>query len=362
MMHAAAIQPYATDEARWEAVVSRDPAAEGAFYYGVRSTGIYCRPTCPARRPRRDNVVFFDTAEGAERAGFRACRRCEPGQVSARQQMIARVQHLLDTMEPTPSLARLGEAVGLSPAHLQRAFKRATGLSPREYAAARRGRRLRAGLRNGASVTEAMYDAGYGSPRALYEAAPAELGMSPSAYRRGGQGQRIAYAVTESPLGPLLLAATDRGVCVLRFGADVRVQELRAEFPRATLVHDPAAVAGYTEAVLAYLGGREARLDAPLDVRATAFQQRVWAALREIPYGETRSYSEVARSIGAPSAVRAVARACATNPVALIVPCHRVVRASGDLGGYRWGLERKQALLDRERVRPSATANPGLGT
>ena len=344
-------QSFADDATRWQAVLGRDPAADGVFYYGVRSTGVYCRPTCPSRRPRRDNVAFFGTPEAAERAGFRACQRCHPTAVSAQQQAVARVQHLLETVEPTPSLAELGEAVGLSPQHLQRTFKRTTGLSPKEYTDARRAERLKAGLQNGASVTEALYDAGYGSSRAVYDAAGAHLGMTPSAYRRGGRGERVAYALTDSPLGRLLVAATDRGVCAVRFGEDDGlVRGLQAEFPQATLVADPAAVEPYSRAVLEHLAGRQPRLDLPLDVQASAFAQRVWAALRAIPYGETRSYREVAQMIGAPNAVRAVARACATNPVAVVVPCHRVVRTGGALSGYRWGVERKRALLDRERA------------
>jgi AraC family transcriptional regulator of adaptative response/methylated-DNA-[protein]-cysteine methyltransferase len=339
------------DDARWAAVLARDAAADGTFYYGVRSTGVYCRPSCPARRPRRDRVAFFDTGAAAEAAGYRACRRCRPREVSARQRLVAGVQQLLDTAESPPTLADLSAALGASPTYLQRAFKQATGLTPRQYAAARRAARLRAELRRGATVTEATYEAGYGSSRALYDGAGAELGMRPSAYRAGGRGERIAYAVVESPLGPMLVAATAQGVCALKFGdADALVGELRAEFPEATVVEDAAAVAGHVGVVLEHLAGRRAGLDLPLDVRATAFQERVWAALRAIPYGETRTYREVAEAIGAPRAARAVARACATNPVALVVPCHRVVRGGGALSGYRWGVERKRRLLAQERA------------
>ncbi len=344
-------KPYTDDEARWKAIVDRDVLADSAFYYGVRSTGVYCRPTCPSRRPGRENVVFFDRLEDAERAGFRPCLRCRPDEVTAHQQVVARVQHLLETVEPAPSLAELGRAVGLSPFHLQRIFKRYTGLSPRQYAIVRRAERLKAGLRNGASVTEAMYDAGYGSSRALYDSANEQLGMTPGAYKNGGQGQRIRYALVDTPLGRMLIAATDRGLCALRFGEDsALLQELRAEFPRAPIVRDAQSVEPYVQAVLDYFAGDSPIFDLPLDLRATAFQKRVWEVLRRIPYGQTWTYREVAEMIGQPNAVRAVARACASNPVALVVPCHRVIRKNGALTGYRWGIERKRALLDRERL------------
>src|SRR3954468_9003719 len=259
MMYAPATHPEATVETRWQAGLARDAAADGRFYYGVRSTGGYCRPSCPARRPRREQGAFFDTPEAAERAGFRACRRCAPRTVSADKQVVARVQALLEANDPPPALAALGGAVGLSPSHLQRVFKRATGLSPRQYAAARRAERLKTALRDGSSVTAATYDAGYGSSRALYDAAPAALGMPPRAYRDGGQGERIAYAVADSPVGRVLVAATERGVCAVYFGDDAAlVAALRAEYPRATLVPDPRAVAAPTRAVLDHLAGQTA--------------------------------------------------------------------------------------------------------
>ncbi len=367
--------PRCGDDARWAAVLSRDPAADGRFFYGVKSTGIYCRPTCPSRRPKRSNVVFLETAEQAEREGFRPCLRCRPGEASPRQlseRTVASVRHLLDTMEPAPTLAQLGEAVGLSPYHLQRLFKRVTGLSPKDYAAARRAERLKAGLRRGESVTSALYDAGYGSARALYDRAGERLGMSPGAYRRGGEGMTIRFTVERTPLGLMLLAATPKGICALRFGDAGRfrdgdrfgggerlVAELRDEFPRATLVEDPGEPGGlerYVHAVLAYLQGEFHRLDLPLDVASTDFRQKVWGALQAIPYGETRSYGDVAEAIDNPKAARAVARACAANPVALVVPCHRVVRAGGQVGGYRWGVDRKRGLLDQEKLRSKQTA------
>lgn len=343
---------YPDDATRWQAVLDRDPAADGAFYYAVRSTGIYCRPACPSRRPSRDKVVFFDTIESAEQAGFRSCRRCCPDEVSAQQHLTARIQHLLETIEPSPSLAELGEAVGLSPFHLQRLFKRATGLSPKQYATAQRTQRLKIGLRQGRSVTESMYDAGYGSSRALYDTIQEQLAMKPGAYKKGGQGERIVYAIADSPLGGMLIGATEKGICALYLGEDdALIQELHAEFPRATLVADASALAPYVRAVLEHLSGRGMDLDLPLDVHATAFQQRVWAALQKIPYGQTRTYRELAEMIGEPDAVRAVARACALNPVSVIVPCHRVVGADGKLKGYRWGIDRKRDLLKRERER-----------
>lgn len=341
-----------SDDERWQAVLRREATADGRFYYAVATTGVYCRPACPSRRPKRENVSFFETIEAAQSAGFRPCRRCEPHKVSTQQRVVAHVQRLLQTAETAPSLAELAETVGLSPFYLQRLFKRATGLSPKEYASLCRMDRLKAGLKQGATVTAALYEAGYGSSRALYDQAQQQLGMTPSAYRRGGAGERIAYATAETPLGRILVAATDRGVCALRFGETepALVTELEHEFPRAGLVHDPDGLEPYVKAVRAHLSGRQTSLDFPLDVRATAFQQQVWNALRSIPYGEVRSYREVAGMIGEPTAVRAVARACATNPVALAIPCHRVLRASGHLSGYRWGIDRKRVLLDREQA------------
>ena len=348
-------QPYVTDNARWKAVLSRDASADGAFYYAVHPTGVYCRPTCPSRRPLRANVAFFEDIDSAERANFRPCLRCRPKEVSPQQRVVAHILQLLDTVEVPPSLAELSEAVGLSSSHLQRVFKRATGLSPKQYAAAQRLQRFKAGLKQGCSVTGAMYDAGYGSSRGLYEKASQQLGMAPGAYKRGGEAEQIAYTLTDSPLGRMLVAATERGICALRFGEDdALIQELQSEYPHATLVPNRRAVAPYIRAALDHLSGRHARLDLPLDVQATAFQSRVWDALREIPYGQTRSYREVAHMIGEPEAVRAVARACASNPVALVVPCHRVVRADGELSGYRWGVQRKRVVLDREREHAEA--------
>lgn len=339
---------YQTEEMRWQAVVGRDPAADGRFYYAVRTTGIYCRPTCPSRRPKRANVAFFETATAAEQAGYRPCQRCRPAQLTTEQRVVAQVEQILQRAEEAPSLAELGQAVGLSPFHLQRLFKRATGLSPRAYASLARAERLKTELKRGAKVTDALYQAGYGSSRALYDQAKQRLGMTPGAYQKGGAGEQIHYACAETFVGSMLLAATARGVCALRFGeASELVAELHREFPRATIREDVARLKPYIQMVQAHLTG--AALDLPLDLKGTAFQERVWAALRSIPRGEVRSYKQVAELIGEPKSTRAVARACATNPVALAVPCHRVVRANGDLSGYRWGLRRKEALLRAEQ-------------
>jgi AraC family transcriptional regulator, regulatory protein of adaptative response / methylated-DNA-[protein]-cysteine methyltransferase len=344
-------QLYLTDDARWKAVLSRDASTDGTFYYAVHPTGVYCRPTCPSRRPLRAHVAFFEDIDSAERANFRPCLRCRPNEVSPEQRVVAHILQLLDTVEGPPSLAELGEAVGLSSSHLQRVFRRTTGLSPKQYVAAQRLQRFKAGLKQGRSVTGAIYDAGYGSSRALYEKANQQLGMVPGAYKRGGKAEQIAYTLTDSPLGRMLVAATERGMCALRFGKDdMLIRELQSEYPHATLVSNRRAVAPYVRAALDHLSGRNARLDLPLDAQGTAFQLRVWKALREIPYGQTRSYAQIAEAIGEPRAVRAVARACATNPVAVVVPCHRVVRNDGALSGYRWGVERKRALLEREGV------------
>ena len=339
-----------SDEARWQAVLARDAAQEGLFYYGVGTTGIFCRPACPSRLPRRENVVYFETPEAAQAAGFRACLRCQPGQVSVQQQAVAQVKCLLDNSETAPTLAELARATQLSPAHLQRLFKAQVGVSPKQYALARRAERLKARLRSGSDVTTALFDAGHASASTLYSSQTDQLGMAPGAYQKGGAGQRIAYAVVSSRLGQMLVAATPRGLVAVRFGEDTELlAELRSEYPHAEFSDDGPALQAQISAIQAYLAGQERSLNLPRDVSSSDFQCRVWEALQAIPYGETRSYAQVAEMIGSPAAVRAVARACASNPVALIVPCHRVVRSGGALSGYRWGVERKRALLKNER-------------
>jgi len=342
------------DESKWQAVLARDRAADGTFVYAVRSTGVYCRPSCPSRRPRRAMVDFFADPDGAERAGFRACLRCRPRQHRAADPWIEKVRRAcvyLANVDGHPSLAQLAARLGGSPYHLQRNFKRLVGVSPREYAEAVRLRKVKARLRRGDRITGAMLDAGYGSSSRFYERAAPMLGMSPSAYKRGGAGMSIKYSIVDSPMGRLLVGATSRGVCAVAMGSsDADLQRaLAREYPAASLSADDGALATWTTEILAHLSGRQARLDLPLDIQATSFQWQVWEALRAIPYGETRTYGQIAAQIGRSTAVRAVARACATNPVALAIPCHRVVAADGSASGYRWGAARKRALLAREQ-------------
>jgi AraC family transcriptional regulator, regulatory protein of adaptative response / methylated-DNA-[protein]-cysteine methyltransferase len=334
----------------WEAVLTKDARMDGVFYYAVTSTGVYCRPSCPSRLPRRANVLFFPEADAAEQAGYRACRRCTP-----RADLLAPIKragrYIEQHLDERLTLQDLAARAGLSPSYFQRKFKAAFGLSPHEYAEACRTRQLKSELRNGAAVTDAIYGAGYGSSSRVYERSDARIGMTPAAYRSGGRGTRIDYAVAESPLGRMLVAATGRGVCAIRFGdADAELEAgLRAEFPAAEIRRNKAAVRRWIEALLHHLRGPEIPLELPLDIRATAFQKKVWDHLRGIPAGKTESYREVAEAIGEPRAVRAVAGACAANPVAVAIPCHRVVRSDGEAGGYRWGAERKELLLGRER-------------
>jgi AraC family transcriptional regulator of adaptative response/methylated-DNA-[protein]-cysteine methyltransferase len=344
------------DIAKWRAVLERDRTADGMFVYAVHSTGVYCRPSCPSRRPRRERVSFFDASDAAKRAGFRACKRCTPDATAAADPWIEKVRRAtvyLSNVDGHLPLEQLAARIGGSPYHLQRNFKRIVGVSPREYADACRLTDVKRRLRRGGDVTAAMFDAGYGSSSRFYERAAPKLGMSPSTYRKGGEGLRIGYAIVDSPLGRLLVAASDRGVCSVTFAAGAAsdatlVGALKEEYSAATLEADAGSLAKWTEAILEHLHGRQPRLDLPLDIQATAFQWQVWQALTAIPYGETRTYGEVARAIGKPAAVRAVARACAANPVALAIPCHRVVPAAGGTGGYRWGAARKKTLLSGE--------------
>ena len=339
----------------WEAVAAKDPQFDGQFVFAVSSTKIYCRPSCPSRRPRRENVSFFELPDAAEQAGFRACLRCEPKRarvVDARVEMVQRVCRFLDASQTeTVKLADLAADAGVSTFHLQRTFKRVMGISPRQYLTARRFGNFKTLVREGEPVTQALYDSGFNSSSRLYEHAPEELGMTPATYGRGGRGIEIRYTIVTSPLGQLLVAVTERGVCAVRMSdTDTELEkDLRAEFPAATIKRDDSALREPVRKVLDHLTNREPQLDLPLDIRATAFQRQVWELLRAIPYGQTVSYGDVAKALGKPGAVRAVGRACATNPVALVIPCHRVVREDQSLGGYRWGLERKQKLLQHER-------------
>lgn len=344
------------EEIRWRAVQTRDAKFNGIFVYGVRSTGIYCKPSCASRKPRRERVAFFSSCEDAEAAGFRACRRCQPQNISARTpqtEMVIRACRLIEeSTDDSISLAKLGAELGISPHHLQRTFKSITGVTPRQYAAAHRLEQFKAQIRRGEGVTNAMYDAGYGSSSRLYEKAPEQLGMTPKTYARGGRGMNINYTIADSPLGKLLVATTERGICAVTLGdseAELEVS-LASEYPNAEIHHNGNGMSEKIEHLLAYIAGDERQLDLPLDLQATAFQLSVWEELRRIPYGSTRSYREVAEGLGQPQAVRAVARACATNPVALVTPCHRVVKQDGSLSGYRWGVERKAKLLAREQA------------
>lgn len=346
--------PADLDETRWRLVLERDRAADGTFVYAVTSTGVFCKPSCPSRRPRRDRARFFDGVGAAAAAGFRPCLRCRPTErpADAPTSAIRLAAAYLDAhAEHVVPLAQLGRITGLSPSHLQRRFKQEVGLSPREYQAARRADRFRRELRAGKDVTTAIYEAGYGSPSRVYEASPTGRGVSPATYRRGGVGLEVGYAIVASPLGRVLVAATAAGVCAVKLGDrdEDLVADLRGEFASAHITSRRTVPAEWVKAIVRRIGKSGAASDLPLDVQGTAFQWRVWRALQRIPLGETRSYAQVAEAIGAPSAVRAVARACATNPAALVIPCHRVIGKDGSLTGYRWGVERKKRILALER-------------
>ncbi len=341
-------------ESHWQAVLTKDARFDGRFVFAVSSTGIYCRPSCGSRRPRRENVSFFQLPEAAEQAGFRPCLRCHPRNarvIEPQIQMAREVCRIIEQNEGEPiTLATLSEQVGVSSFHLQRTFKSIMGITPQRYAEAYRVNRFKQGVRKGEAITTAIYDAGFGSSSRLYERASSQLGMTPATYGKGGRGAVITYAIVKAPLGRLLVAATNKGVCSVMLGdSDAALEaNLFNEFPAAEIRHDEEPLRSSLNAIVEHLKSKSPHIDLPLDIRATAFQRQVWEQLRAIPYGQTHSYSEVAKAIGQEKAVRAVARACATNPVALVIPCHRVIREDKSLGGYRWGLERKKKLLETE--------------
>jgi len=345
---------YATDEARWRAVVERDANADAHFVYAVRSTGVYARPGAPGRRPRRENVEFFSSPAQAEASGYRASRRSGEPTANERDQralLIAQACQAIESADTPPTLEALARQAGLSPFHFHRVFKAQTGLTPKAYAAAHRGRKLREQLaRPDASVTRALFDAGFNSSSRFYEASESLLGMRPGEYRGGGAGSVIRFAVAQCSLGAILVASSQRGICAILIDddPDFLVRDLQDRFPKAELVGGDAEYEAMVARVVGFVEAPSIGLDLPLDIRGTAFQQRVWQALREIPAGDTASYSDIARRIGAPNAVRAVGRACGANAIAVAIPCHRVVRRDGDLTGYRWGVERKRELLRRE--------------
>jgi AraC family transcriptional regulator, regulatory protein of adaptative response / methylated-DNA-[protein]-cysteine methyltransferase len=346
--------PAAEHESEWQAVLTRDARFDGQFVFAVSSTGIYCRPSCPSRRPRRERVSFFQLPESAEQSGFRACRRCHPREARSIDPQVQMAQEVCRIIEEndgdTVTLAALSEQLGVSSFHLQRTFKSIMGITPKDYAETCRVNKFKHGVRKGAAITSAMYDAGFGSSSRLYESASSQLGMTPATYGKGGRGAAISYAIVETPLGRLLVAATDKGVCSVMLGdSDAALRaDLLKEFPAAAIREDEKPLRSSVKAIVEHLKSKSPRIDLPLDIQATAFQRQVWEQLRAIPYGQTHSYSEVAKAMGQEKAVRAVARACATNPVALVIPCHRVIREDMSLGGYRWGLERKKKLLERE--------------
>ena len=347
-------------EIYWKAVRENDARFDGAFYLGVKTTGIYCRPSCRARTPKRENTAFFESWTAAEKSGLRACLRCKPKNIDFVDPHIEKIIKACSLLESDDllSLEDLAVATGLSTYHLQRSFKSIVGVSPKKYAEVKRMEKFKEELRGGSDVTTAMYDAGFGSSRGLYERAAENMGMTPATYRKGGAGINISYTVTDTELGKLMVARTNRGICSVTFGETIEdlVQTLKGEFPNATITSDDSELRSTVEAIIAYLAGKEKRLMLPLDLKATAFQLQVWELLKKIPYGETRSYGEIAEELGDRKKVRAVARACATNPVALVIPCHRVVASDGKLSGYRWGIDRKAKLLRSESDSVKAVA------
>lgn len=348
--------PDPEDVERWAALAARDARADGRFVYAVRTTGVYCRPSCASRAARPENVTFHGTCAEAEAAGFRPCRRCrpdEPGLAGRRADSVARACRLIEAAETMPSLAELARAAGLSAYHFHRVFKAATGVTPKAYAAAHRAAVLAARLPGAASVTEALYEVGYGAASRFYEEGAPRLGMAPAAYRMGGAGLRIRFGIGDCSLGAILVAATDQGVCAILLGdtPDALVRDMQDRFPAAAIEGGDPTFETWMAQVIGLVEAPGGGLDLPLDIRGTAFQQRVWEALRRIPVGSTASYAEIARAIGLPAATRAVAQACGANPIAVAIPCHRVVRSDGALSGYRWGVARKRDLLAREAER-----------
>jgi AraC family transcriptional regulator, regulatory protein of adaptative response / methylated-DNA-[protein]-cysteine methyltransferase len=343
----------AENDPRWASVVARDPGADGTFYYSVKTTGVYCRPSCAARLARPENIRFHTTCADAEQAGFRPCKRCKPNQPSLVEQHAAKVTQacrLIEESEDVPSLEELANHAGVSTYHFHRVFKAITGLTPREYAAAHRAKRVRNELGRSGTVTEAIFDAGYNSNGRFYEKSNQILGMTPTNYRAGGANTKIRFAIGECSLGSILVAQSERGVCAILLGDDPNalIGDLQDKFPRADLIGGDEGFERLVAKVVGFVEAPALGLDLPLDVRGTAFQQRVWQALREIPVGSTASYTAIAERIGSPNSVRAVAQACAANALAIAIPCHRVVRNDGALSGYRWGVERKRVLLERE--------------
>lgn len=346
---------FADDESRWQALVRRDRAADDVFYYSVQTTGVYCRPSCAAKLAKRENVRFYTSCEQAERAGFWPCKRCRPNEAplgKRQQNAVDRACRLIEDAEEAPNLTDLADAAGISRYHFHRVFKMFTGVTPKAYAAANRASRVRDELAQGATVTEAIYNAGFNSSGRFYASSTEQLGMTPTAFRAGGDGVSIRFAVGECSLGPVLVAASDKGVCAIFLGEDpdALVRNLHKQFPRAQLVSRDATFERWVAQVVGLVENPSLGLDLPLDIRGTAFQLRVWEALRQIPPGSTASYTEIAARIGQRKAARAVARACAANPIAVAIPCHRVVRTDESLAGYRWGVKRKAELLKREQA------------
>ncbi|PHM08844.1 bifunctional DNA-binding transcriptional regulator/O6-methylguanine-DNA methyltransferase Ada [Nostoc sp. 'Peltigera malacea cyanobiont' DB3992] len=345
-------QTQLLEETLWQAVLNRDSAFEGKFFYGVLSTGIYCRPICPSRRPNRNQVCFFKSVQEAEIAGFRACKRCQPQSeiVPITAKILAVCRYIEAQVDHIPTLSELCSQVEMSPSYLQRIFKQIIGVSPFQYADALRSQRLKQRLQSGEEIADAVYDTGYGSSSQLYEKAPKQLGMTPKTYQQAGKTISIVYAIAPCSLGYLLVATTEKGICAVKLGdeADKLEDILNQEFHQAQIVRDDHTQKDWIQAILDFIAGDATHLDLPLDIRGTAFQKQVWQALQKIPYSETRTYADIARNLAKPQAVRAVGNACGANPIALIVPCHRVLRSDGSLGGYHWGIERKQKLLTQE--------------